>query len=46
MAAHAKRVIRMRDGEIYEDVRQAALSGPPPRSPARRAHPGNELSRT
>jgi putative ABC transport system ATP-binding protein len=31
VAAHAKRVIRMRDGEIYEDVRLGALSGPPPR---------------
>jgi putative ABC transport system ATP-binding protein len=31
VAAHAKRVIRMRDGEIYDDVRQAALLGPPPR---------------
>jgi len=31
VAAHAKRVIRMRDGEIYEDVRQAALNAPPPR---------------
>jgi putative ABC transport system ATP-binding protein len=31
VASHAKRVIRMRDGEIYEDVRQAALIGLPPR---------------
>jgi putative ABC transport system ATP-binding protein len=31
VAAHAKRVIRMRDGEIYEDERQGALLGPPPR---------------
>jgi putative ABC transport system ATP-binding protein len=31
VASHAKRVIRMRDGEIYEDVRQAALIGMPPR---------------
>jgi putative ABC transport system ATP-binding protein len=31
VAAHAKRVIRMRDGEIYEDVRQAALTDLPPR---------------
>jgi putative ABC transport system ATP-binding protein len=31
VAAHAKRVIRMRDGEVYDDVRQAALHGPPPR---------------
>jgi putative ABC transport system ATP-binding protein len=30
VAAHAKRVIRMRDGDIYEDVRQAPLDGPPP----------------
>ena len=31
MADHAKRVIRMRDGEIYSDERQADLHGPPPR---------------
>jgi putative ABC transport system ATP-binding protein len=31
VAEHAKRVIRMRDGEIVSDVRQAALSGTPPR---------------
>ena len=31
VASHAKRVIRMRDGEIYEDMRQAALTDLPPR---------------
>jgi putative ABC transport system ATP-binding protein len=31
VADHAKRVIRMRDGRIISDERQAALSGPPPR---------------
>jgi putative ABC transport system ATP-binding protein len=31
VADHAKRVIRMRDGEIYDDVRQAPIAGPPPR---------------
>jgi len=31
VADHAKRVIRMRDGEVYSDLRQAALNGPPPR---------------
>jgi putative ABC transport system ATP-binding protein len=30
VAAHAKRVVRMRDGLIVSDVRQAALDGPPP----------------
>ena len=28
---HAKRVLRMRDGLIYSDVRQAPLVGPPPK---------------
>lgn len=31
VAEHAKRVIRMRDGEIVSDIRQGALVGPPPR---------------
>jgi putative ABC transport system ATP-binding protein len=31
VAAHAKRVIRMRDGEIFEDIRQGDLHGLPPR---------------
>jgi putative ABC transport system ATP-binding protein len=31
VAEHAKRVIRMRDGEIVADIRQAALVGAPPR---------------
>ncbi len=30
VANHAKRVIRMRDGEIISDIRQAPLDGPPP----------------
>ncbi|MGI8334712.1 ABC transporter ATP-binding protein [Actinomadura scrupuli] len=32
VAAHAKRVIRLVDGEIVEDRRQAPVDGPPPRS--------------
>ena len=31
VAAHAKRVVRMRDGRIVSDVRQAAVHDPPPR---------------
>ncbi|MEV5414080.1 ABC transporter ATP-binding protein [Thermopolyspora sp. NPDC052614] len=31
VAAHAKRVIRLVDGEIVEDRRQAEVDGPPPR---------------
>jgi putative ABC transport system ATP-binding protein len=31
VAAHVKRIIRLRDGEITEDYRQAPLEGPPPR---------------
>jgi putative ABC transport system ATP-binding protein len=31
VADHAKRVIRMRDGEIISDLRQAAAAGLPPR---------------
>ena len=31
VAAHAKRVIRLVDGEIVEDVRQSPIDGPPPR---------------
>jgi putative ABC transport system ATP-binding protein len=30
VAGHAKRVIRLRDGEVIEDRRQAAVAGPPP----------------
>ncbi|MEZ0092773.1 ABC transporter ATP-binding protein [Streptacidiphilus sp. EB129] len=30
VARHAKRVIRLVDGQIYEDVRQAPVDGPPP----------------
>ena len=30
VAAHAKRVIRLRDGLVIEDVRQGPLVGPPP----------------
>ena len=37
VAEHAKRVVRMRDGKIRSDVRQAALLGPPPRRLVRRA---------
>ena len=31
VAAHAKRVVRLIDGHIVEDRRQAAVAGPPPR---------------
>jgi putative ABC transport system ATP-binding protein len=31
VAAHAKRVVHMRDGRIVSDERQAPLAGPPPR---------------
>jgi putative ABC transport system ATP-binding protein len=31
VAAHVKRIVRLRDGEITEDHRQAPLDGPPPR---------------
>jgi putative ABC transport system ATP-binding protein len=31
VAAHAKRVIALADGEIITDERRAPLSGPPPR---------------
>lgn len=34
VASHAKRVVRMRDGSIVSDVRQVALSDPPPRMAA------------
>ncbi|MCW2522298.1 MAG: transporter ATP-binding protein [Frankiales bacterium] len=30
VAAHAKRVVHMRDGSVISDVRQGALTGPPP----------------
>lgn len=30
VARHAKRVIRLVDGQVVEDVRQAAVEGPPP----------------
>jgi putative ABC transport system ATP-binding protein len=31
VAAHAKRVVRLRDGSVVEDRRQAAVAAPPPR---------------
>jgi putative ABC transport system ATP-binding protein len=31
VAAHAKRVVRLRDGQVIEDHRQSAVGGPPPR---------------
>ncbi|MFI5671711.1 ABC transporter ATP-binding protein [Streptomyces sp. NPDC051704] len=39
VARHAKRVLRLVDGQIVEDVRQAAVGGPPPamREPAQAA---------
>ena len=30
VAQHAKRVVRLRDGSIWDDVRQAPVAGPPP----------------
>jgi putative ABC transport system ATP-binding protein len=30
VAAHAKRVVRLRDGLVVEDRRQAEVAGPPP----------------
>jgi len=30
VAHHAKRVIRLIDGRVVEDVRQAEVTGPPP----------------
>jgi putative ABC transport system ATP-binding protein len=37
VAAHVKRIVRLRDGEITDDHRQAALEGLPPRfAPVRR----------
>ncbi len=37
VAAHAKRVVRMRDGVVISDERQAPLVGPPPRMLAAQA---------
>ena len=31
VAAHAKRVVRLRDGHVIEDHRQSPVAGPPPR---------------
>ena len=31
VAEHAKRVIRLRDGEVIDDHRQAPVAGPPPK---------------
>ncbi|GAA1014356.1 macrolide ABC transporter ATP-binding protein [Acrocarpospora pleiomorpha] len=31
VAAHAKRVVRLMDGQIIADIRQSPVSGPPPR---------------
>ena len=31
VAAHAKRVVRLVDGEVVSDVRHAAVADPPPR---------------
>ena len=31
VAAHAKRIVRLVDGEVISDVRQAEVNGPPPR---------------
>ena len=36
VAAHAKRVIRLIDGHVVEDHRQASVAGPPPRFGGRR----------
>jgi putative ABC transport system ATP-binding protein len=31
VAVHAKRVVRLRDGLVLDDVRQGPVAGPPPR---------------
>jgi hypothetical protein len=36
--------VRMRDGELVSDVRQAALNGPPPRFGARVDHMAEAVS--
>lgn len=38
VAAHAKRIVRMRDGRIHSDERVAELTGPPPRWQPDRQH--------
>jgi putative ABC transport system ATP-binding protein len=43
VAAHAKRVLRMRDGRIQSDVRQAPIDGPPPRSALHREPPTERI---
>ena len=43
VAAHATRVLRMRDGRIQSDVRQAAVHGPPPRSARHRELPTERI---
>lgn len=35
VARHAKRIIRMTDGRIVSDERQARVDEPPPRAPAK-----------
>ena len=40
VAAHAKRVVRLRDGHVIEDHRQSSVAGPPPRL----ATPGPSLT--
>jgi putative ABC transport system ATP-binding protein len=30
VSAHVKRVVRLRDGQVTDDLRQAPLAGPPP----------------
>jgi putative ABC transport system ATP-binding protein len=36
VAAHAKRIIRFRDGQIVSDIRQATIRGLPPKVEAAR----------
>ena len=44
VAAHAKRILRMLDGKIISDVRQAGLADPPPRWPRHAAAPSVALA--
>jgi putative ABC transport system ATP-binding protein len=44
VAAHAKRIIRMLDGRIVSDERQAGLADPPPRWPRHAAAPAPGLA--
>jgi putative ABC transport system ATP-binding protein len=41
VSAHAKRIVRLRDGQVVEDHRQAPVAGPPPKF-----HPAQPLAAT